>query len=180
MTVSSRQWLLLALILTACGSARNSLAQCPNWGAGQRRAEIIAACGAGDRGDPKSRCQRALKRCRGGCDICQFLGSSNGLDAYVADKDEWGPIKRVPTSKDEPNGYKGTRAMQDGGWFRRQYKFNWYLCNQEDFIDVLGATIAHEAMHECISVNPPGILDNRFAPPPGCSAEDLENICVGK
>lgn len=101
---------------------------------------------------------------------------------YVADKDEenWGPVERVPMSDTHPNGYKGTRALQDPGLLIREYKFNWYLCNTPGSSGVLGETIVHESMHECLAVNPPGILDDRLFPPLGCSAQDLENICVGK
>lgn len=176
-------WLLLGLPLTACETASSAVGQrCPNWREAMRRAEAIAGCDAHHRGDPNNRCQAALKRCRGGCDICQFLGRGNRLeaDAYVADEDEWAPITRVPPDATRPNGYDGLRAKVDGAWFGRQFKFNWHLCNAPAFADVLAPTIAHEAMHECISVNPPGILDRGFFPPPGCAAEDLENVCSGK
>jgi hypothetical protein len=173
--------LLLGFLLAACGTARSGVAGCPYWADALRRAQEIAACDASHRGDPKSRCQAAIRRCKGGCDICQFL-KPGGLGAYVADKDEenWGPIERVPMSDTNPNGYKGLRAWQDPGLLSREYKFNWYLCNMAGWSGVLGETIVHEAMHECIAVSPPGILDDRLFPPSGCSAEDLENICVGK
>lgn len=83
-------------------------------------------------------------------------------------------------SDQAPNGYDGMRATEEVGAFRRQYKFNWYLCNEFDQIDVLAETIAHEAMHQCVEVTPPGILDKKFSPPIECSAQALENICVGK
>jgi hypothetical protein len=178
--MSGARWLLLGFLLTGCGSMRSSVAGCPNWEAALRRAERIADCDADHRGNPDSKCQRALKRCKGGCDICQFLGTSDGLTAYVADKGKWAPIKRVPMSSQALNGYDGTRAQQHGGLFRRSYELNWYLCNKDDFVDVLGETIVHEAMHECIAMSPPGILDWTYKPPPGCSAEELENACVGK
>lgn len=170
--------LLMGLLSTACGTTRSS-GDCPNWKAAMRGAQKIAACDASFRGNPKSRCQLALKRCKGGCDVCQFL-RDEGLDAYAADKDEWPPIERVPFSRNEPNGLKGTRAQQMGGLFGRRYKFNWYLCHDDALVSVLAQTIVHEAMHECIAVNPPGILDLKFEPPPGCSAAELENACVGK
>jgi hypothetical protein len=179
--VSCTRWglLLIGLLLAGCGTARSGLADCPNWRAAVRGAQVIAGCDARLHGAPESKCQAALRRCQGGCDICRFLGG-DGLDAYVADEDEWAPIERVAMSKDSPNGYDGIRAKQDPGLFRRRYKFNWHLCHQVSFVDVLARTIAHEAMHECVAVNPPGIFDKRFSPPPGCSAEELENICVGR
>lgn len=180
MNATRRSLILLGVLLAACETTRSGLADCPNWFAAERKAGIIAACDASHHGDPKSRCQMALKRCRGGCDICQFLGTAKRLDAYVADKAEWGPIRRVAMSDRAPNGYDGMRATEEVGAFRRQYKFNWYLCNEFDQIDVLAETITHEAMHQCFEVTPPGILDKKFAPPIECSAQALENICVGK
>jgi hypothetical protein len=99
----------------------------------------------------------------------------------VADQEEWAPIKRVPISRDALNGYDGRRCEVEPGVFARNYKFNWYLCNDRNFMDVLASTIVHEAMHECASVQWPGILDDRSPAHPGaCSAETLENLCVGK
>jgi hypothetical protein len=175
--------LAMGMLLAACGTAKSGMGQqCPNWKEAMRKAERIAGCDAHHRGDPNNRCQAALKRCKGGCDICQFLGSGNRLeaDSYVADQDEWAPITRVPIESRHLNGYDGIRAKAEAGAASRLYKFNWQLCNDAGFVDVLAPTIAHEAMHACVLVSFPGILDAKLVPPPGCSAEELENACVGK
>lgn len=95
---------------------------------------------------PRKRCRssRARSRC-----------TAKRLDAYVADRAEWGPVRRVAISDQAPNGCDGMRATEEVGAFRRQY-------------------------NQCVEVTPPGILDKKFAPPTECSAQALENICVGK
>lgn len=187
--MSHARWslLVLGLPLIACeATTKGSLIdQCPNWNEAMRRAERLAGCDAHHRGDPNNRCQAALKQCMGGCDICQFLGSGNRFesDAFIAEKDEpqWGLVTRVPIDREHLNGYGGgKRGAVEVGLFSRRFKFNWHLCNDSSFVDVLASTIDHEATHACIEVNPPGILDKGFFPPPDCSAEELENICVGK
>jgi len=172
--------LLLSCLACACGTLRSGLERCPNWPAALGMARKIAACDDRHRARPDSRCVVAIKKCEGGCDICQFLGGPDKLRMTVADEGEWAPIKRVPISSGALNGYDGRRC-QPVGLFTRKYKFNWQLCNDTDFTDVLASTIVHEAMHECVSVHWPGILDDRVPTPPGaCSAEELENSCVGK
>lgn len=176
-------WLLLGLLLTACGTTSSAVAaRCPNWKEAMHRAEAIAGCDAHHRGDPNNRCQAALKRCKGGCDICQFLGDRNQLElnSYVADEDEWPAVRRVSMNRRYINGYEGTRAKSEPGVVSRQYKFNWHLCHEPAFVDVLASTIDHESMHGCAAVNFPGIFDKGLSPPQGCSAEELENTCVGK
>jgi len=98
----------------------------------------------------------------------------------VADEDQWAPVTRVPISSAAPNGYEGIRAAEEITLFSRMYRFNWYLCNEGGFQDVLASTIIHESMHACGSVGPQKILDRRFELRPGCSAEELENVCAGK
>lgn len=144
-------------------------------------ARRIASCDEHHRARPESRCVAAIKKCPGGCDICQFLGGRDELKMTVAGEDEWAPIRRVPASRNTLNGYDGRRCEPEPGLFSRTYKFNWHLCNDKDFVDVLASTIVHEAMHECVSLQWPGILDDRVPTPPGaCSAEELENICAGR
>ena len=98
----------------------------------------------------------------------------------VAGEEEWAPITRVPIDSAHLNGYDGIRAKQVVGLFSREYKFNWYLCADKNLGDVLASTIVHEAMHACASVSVPGIFDYRFPHPPGCSAEELENVCASR
>ena len=158
---------------------RKNADRCPLWPVAQERAQAIAGCDANLRGDPSSRCQVALRKCKGGCDICQLLGGVDELVAFSAGKDEWPPVQRVPISSECPNGYLGTRATQVPGMLDPSYKFNWHLCHNASFIDMFAETIVHESMHSCASINPPGILDLRFFPPRNCSAEILEKECVG-
>jgi len=142
-------------------------------------AREIAACDGHNRAKPDSQCVAAIKRCPGGCDICQFLGGPDELRIEVAGPDEWAPVTRVPIDENNLNGYKGDRAKHTG-IINRMYKFNWYLCHEQGWDDVLASTIVHESMHSCASVNMPGIADYKLHPPPGCSAEELENVCAGK
>jgi hypothetical protein len=178
--VATRAWLPCVLLVAGCGTVRSNAEICPGWKSALPQARRIAACDGHNRAEPGSRCVGAIKRCLGGCDICQFLGGPDELKITVADEDEWAPIQRAPISTEHRNGYKGIRAHQDPGIFRRTYKFNWFLCNDKDCIDILASTIVHEAMHECVSVNPPGIFDWKWHVPVGCSAEELENVCVQK
>jgi len=90
------------------------------------------------------------------------------------------PITRVPKDGKHLNGYSGNRAIQEPGVFSRTYKLNWHLCTDSRFTDVLASTLVHESMHECVSVRPPGIFDKWWNPPPGCSAEELEDVCAAK
>jgi hypothetical protein len=170
---------MLCWTLTACGMVRSGRAHCPNWARALSMARDIASCDGNNRAKPDSQCVAALMRCQGGCDICQSLGGPRELKVVVADEDEWAPIKRVPISSRNPNGYDGIRC-KPVGLFNREYKLNWQLCNDKDATDVLASTILHEAMHECVSVQWPGILDSRVTTPAGCSAEELENRCVGR
>jgi hypothetical protein len=142
-------------------------------------AREIAACDGHNHARPDSKCVAAIKQCRGGCDICQFLGGPDELKIEVADPDEWAPITRVPVEEKNPNGYSGIRAKHTG-IISRMYKFNWYLCHEQGWDDVLASTIVHESMHSCAAVNMQGIDDHRLKPPRGCSAEELESVCAEK
>ena len=176
-------WLVLAVACAACagcGTVRSNVELCPSWERALPQARKIAACDSHNRAEPGSKCVAAIKRCLGGCDICQFLVEPDKLKIAVADPDEWAPIERVPIDEKHLNGYKGTRARQQPGVFSRTYKFNWYLCHDNECLDILASTIVHEAMHECVAVNPPGIVDRDWQAPVGCSSEELENVCAPK
>jgi hypothetical protein len=170
----------VALAMTACGTMRSAAERCPNWNPALSAAQALVPCDRQNRAEPGSECLAALLRCEGGCDVCQFLGGPGELEITIADEDEWAPITRVPIDSENPNGYRGKRARQEPGFFSRTYKLNWHLCTDRAFVDVLASTLVHEAMHECVSVRPPGIFDHWIHPAPGCSAEELENVCVAK
>ena len=170
----------LALAMTACGTTRSAAERCPNWKPALSAARALVPCDDRNRAEPGSKCLAALLRCEGGCDVCQFLGGPAELKITVADEDEWAPISRVPKDSLHLNGYDGVRAAQEPGIFNRTYKLNWHLCTENRLTDILASTLVHEAMHECVSVRPPGIFDHKLRPPPSCSAEELENVCAAK
>lgn len=172
---------MLVAACAGCGTLRSNVELCPNWERALPEARKIAGCGDHDQAAPDSRCVAAIMQCRGGCDICRFLGGRDEIKIQVADKDEWAPIARAPIDELHRNGYDGVRAREEVGIFSRTYKLNWHLCNDDNCLDILASTIVHEAMHACAPLNRPGILDYRLKlSSPGCSAEELEYVCASK
>lgn len=145
--------------------------ECPNWYAALRKARTWMSC------DPHTNtyresagnpCQERIQGCDGGCDICPIIGPGLGPPAAF---DDLGAIARHPG---DPNVIHGARAKQAIG--RGVYTFNQRLCEEISWVDVLGSTIIHEALHHCHAGR--GISDFSSSQS-GCSASALERFCTG-
>jgi hypothetical protein len=141
---------------------------CSNWYAALRKARTWAGC---DRIDatqaslPLNPCQQRVQGCDRGCDICPILGTGLGPPAEFEDL---GPLRL------KGNLVRGKRGTQSIG--RSYSTFNTRLCEDIVWVDVLGSTIIHEAMHHCHGGY--GISDF-VSNQPGCSASALELFCTG-
>ncbi|WP_232537425.1 RHS repeat-associated core domain-containing protein [Cystobacter fuscus] len=156
--------------------------KCSNWKAAEWLAQKWAGC-AGTSGDKNCKCQEALAKCNGGCDICAILATGTGPEALFQDL---GELK--PTRTNDPSGYDGKRARESIHFVtgERSYSMNERMCNDSAYIPALASTLIHEASHACAIVNNgkglrdrntlPGMLD---PPTAGCAAVDIEAACKG-
>ena len=142
--------------------------ECSNWYAALRLAGRWMSCDPLTNtytGVPKNPCQERVQSCRNGCDICPFLEPGAGPSAEFEDL---GPLSR---SGGEVEGIRGKRSLMSSS-----YIFSSRLCEEMSWIDVLAATMIHEALHQCHGGR--GISDFR-SDQSGCSANSLERFCTG-
>lgn len=145
--------------------------ECSNWYAALRKARNWLSCDPFTnryRTSARNPCQERVQSCDRGCDVCPIIGPGMGPPASF---DDLGPIARDPR---DPNVIYGVRGKQSIG--RGHYTFNQRLCEDISWVDVLGSTIFHEALHHCHG----GFGISDFASnQSGCSASALERFCTG-
>jgi hypothetical protein len=140
--------------------------ECSNWYAALRKARSWAGCT--NTGTTKNACQERIQSCERGCDICPLLAPGQGPPAFFEDL---GDLFR---DVDDTNSIGGMRGRQTVG--RGASEFNVRLCEDISWVDVLGSTMIHEALHHCHGGR--GISDYR-GEQSGCSANALERFCTG-
>ena len=141
---------------------------CLNWSDALAIALKNATCEHG-RGDPSSSCQKKLRACKA-CDICAILSKDGGPRAFIR---HLGMDQRGCTERPWEIGRCPGWGNLSSQW---SVEFEAELCADPAKKDDLAGVMIHEASHACPSAGGGAVYD---LDPPGCTAYDITDACMG-
>ena len=121
-------------IVQVFDTGENPDGKCKDWSAALELARKMAGCDAGFKADPDQKCQKAVRKCSPGCNICENLKPGGGADT------DFGPVPQW----DEPC-YATTNP---GFWYGYDSKFDPSTACAGNVFQ-LARVMVHEAIHAC-------------------------------